>query len=111
MAVRCSAKVAAILDGVIQNQTDEVLFQGIVKSITTWRLRFAATLASPIQRKQLRGLTHILTHNSFGVKNIALIQQVAACHIKSMFSWKFFKISSLVLSAVMPNELRIREWV
>ena len=28
-----------------------------------------------------------------------------------MFSWKFFKISSLALSAVMPNELCVREWV
>jgi len=50
MAAHCSAKVAAILGGAIRNQTDAVLFQGITKSTTTWRLRFAATLASPIQR-------------------------------------------------------------
>lgn len=49
MAAHCSAKVAAILGGAIRNQTDEALFHGIMKSTTTWRLRFAATLASPIQ--------------------------------------------------------------
>ena len=27
-----------------------------------------------------------------------------------MFSWKFFKISNLAPSAVMPNELCVREW-
>ena len=32
---------------------------------------------------------HTLTHNSFGVKNIVLIQQVVDWHIKSMFGWKF----------------------
>jgi len=36
MAAHCSAKVAAILGGTIRNQTDEVLFQDIMKSTTTW---------------------------------------------------------------------------
>lgn len=50
MAVHYSAKAVAILGGVIWPQTDEVLFQGIVKSTTTWRLKFAVTLASRSQK-------------------------------------------------------------
>jgi len=50
MGVHCSVKAEATLGGVTWAQTDEVLFQGIMKSTITWPLKFAAIWAYQNQR-------------------------------------------------------------
>ena len=50
MVAHCSAKAAATLGGVIQAQTGEAPSQDTTKSIITWQLKSAVTLAYQNQR-------------------------------------------------------------